>query len=257
MKKQTLLFLLSLVTLFPAYAQHTTGEVAYKETVRLELKLAGDDPRLAQIQAKMPSSRENSMKLLFNESASLYQLDDSTPTPPDELLENNGEEGVVKMVFMRPQNVIYQDLRAQTRIEQRDFMGRTFLIEEEISKQSWKLSPEQKEILGYPCQKATLELDSVRTVEAWFTPQIPVSLGPDTYGGLPGLILEVNLNQGRRVITAQQVDLKSVADEDLEAPQKGKKVSREEFRKITEEKFKEMQENSGGQGTFMIKKGGG
>ena len=30
------------------------------------------------------------------------------------------------------------------------------------------------------------------TIEAWFTPQIPVATGPSKHSGLPGLILEVS-----------------------------------------------------------------
>ncbi|WP_332911473.1 GLPGLI family protein [Algoriphagus boritolerans] len=40
--------------------------------------------------------------------------------------------------------------------------------------------------------------DTIR-VTAWFTPEIPVSHGPESYFGLPGLILEVQ-NQGRTLI---------------------------------------------------------
>jgi GLPGLI family protein len=44
-----------------------------------------------------------------------------------------------------------------------------------------------------------IELPKV-TITAWYTPEIPVSQGPEGYWGLPGLILEVN--DGKTTICA-------------------------------------------------------
>ena len=52
-------------------------------------------------------------------------------------------------------------------LEAREFLGRTFLIEEEGRAFRWRLTGEQAEYLGYVVQKATAEQDS-STVEAWF-----------------------------------------------------------------------------------------
>jgi len=54
----------------------------------------------------------------------------------------------------------------------------------------WKLSSEEKEILGYACKKATLEFGG-RYWEAWYVGAIPIQDGPYKFSGLPGLILEV------------------------------------------------------------------
>lgn len=55
----------------------------------------------------------------------------------------------------------------------------------------WKIEKETKQIAGYTCQKASGEYNKRRYV-AWFTKEIPVSEGPYTFKGLPGLVLEVN-----------------------------------------------------------------
>ena len=98
-------------------------------------------------------------------------------------------------------------------------------------------------------------------VEAWFTMQIPVSLGPEKYKGLPGLILELNTDfkarrgSGRRSITASKVELKELSAGTIEKPSKGKKVTREEFREIMKEKMQEMRENrgKGGRGGIIMR----
>ncbi len=58
----------------------------------------------------------------------------------------------------------------------------------------WMLYNENKTILGYECQKATCSFRG-RNYVAWFAPAIPVKYGPWKFGGLPGLILNVNDTQ--------------------------------------------------------------
>lgn len=56
--------------------------------------------------------------------------------------------------------------------------------------QQWVLLPDTLTICGQLCQKAICSFRG-RSWEAWFAPGIPVSEGPWTFGGLPGLILKV------------------------------------------------------------------
>ena len=62
---------------------------------------------------------------------------------------------------------------------------------EPIPRQSWIISFEMQEILGYTCQKATCHFRG-RNYVAWFAPDIPVRQGPWKLGGLPGLILKAH-----------------------------------------------------------------
>ena len=60
----------------------------------------------------------------------------------------------------------------------------------------WTLHNESKKIDGYNCYKATKHhvqpnSEIEFTIEAWYTPEIPVPYGPAGYGGLPGLILQM------------------------------------------------------------------
>ena len=68
--------------------------------------------------------------------------------------------------------------------------GEHYRYQENLPDFNWSISPEQKKILGYTCQKAMCNFRG-RTYEAWFTTEIPVKDGPWKFHGLPGLILEV------------------------------------------------------------------
>ena len=78
----------------------------------------------------------------------------------------------------------------------------------------WEILDEYKTILGFTCQKAISrvgdEFDFRYVEEAWFTTDIPVSTGPHSFHGLPGLILEL-VFKGRRVY-AQEIDFEKEVD---------------------------------------------
>ena len=83
----------------------------------------------------------------------------------------------------------------------------------------------------------------ITTLSAWFTPEIPVATGPSFYSGLPGLILEVS--DDNRTILCTKVVLNPKEKIKIKAPKKGTVVNNEEFKKIQEDKIKEMREQFG------------
>jgi GLPGLI family protein len=89
------------------------------------------------------------------------------------------------------------------RFENKEINGTDILVQEVPIK--WNISNETKTIKGYKCQKAEAiqlfysvdrETGKIKTkeqpIEAWFTADIPFPFGPENYGGLPGLILELS-----------------------------------------------------------------
>jgi GLPGLI family protein len=132
-------------------------------------------------------------------------------------------------------------------VDEREFMTKMFLINGVAAPFTWKIADGQKTILNFMCMKATYQ-DSTGSYVAWFTPQILVSNGPAEYGGLPGMILQVDVNAGERIITAKEVVAEEIDKALLEKPTKGKQVTQEEFHEIVVEKQKEMREMNGGGG---------
>lgn len=65
-----------------------------------------------------------------------------------------------------------------------------FRYVEDTPKLNWVIQNERKTIREYSCQKAVTTFRG-RKYEAWFTPEIPIREGPYKFGGLPGLILEL------------------------------------------------------------------
>jgi len=242
-----IVFLLSgIATVFNLHAQeNNTGTIVYEQVVKLEIKLEGDAAQFADM---LPKERKSEKVLYFNSEASLYENKDVTE---DETMSMSSGEGNVMIKMKEPENKVYTDLKEKKQLEQREFMTRLFLIEDEVS-QEWKITGNQKMILDFPCQEAVTEIDSVKTT-AWFTPVIPVSTGPASYGGLPGAILSVETDNGKRTILATSVEFSEIGEYVLVQPKKGKKVTRDEFDQIVEEKMEEMGAQKGEGGHMMIR----
>jgi len=238
--------LLALLVGLPLWtiAQSTSGKIVYDETVQLQIDIPEEHRSMI---GSLPTSQSNQMVLYFNGKESMYK---NLEKNEDQSFTNTNEGGDVqiKMVIAVPENAYYKNLETEKQISQQEFFGKKFLIQDQIEPLVWKLTNEQKVILNYPCVKAILQ-DTSQTVEAWFTAQIPVSSGPDSYGQLPGMILELSVNDGERLVVAKSVDFETPDPEKLKAPKKGKKVTKEEYEKIVDKRTKEMEEEMGGRGT--------
>jgi len=80
-------------------------------------------------------------------------------------------------------------------------------------------------------------------IEAWYTPMVPVSQGPGDYWGLPGLILEVNV--GNTTLLCSKIIMNPKEKIKIEAPDKGKVVTKKEYQEIITGKMQEMRNNRG------------
>lgn len=75
------------------------------------------------------------------------------------------------------------------------FPGPIYKYHEKLSLMSWQIKSDEKEILGYKCQKAYCHFRG-RNWVAWYTTEIQLLDGPWKFCGLPGLILQVEDDRG-------------------------------------------------------------
>ena len=114
-----------------------------------------------------------------------------------------------------------------------EFSGEKFNVRYNTNT-NWELSKESKIINGYTCYKASQDRklrlkknDNIVKVIAWYCPTIPLSFGPKEFGGLPGLILE--LQDDKIIHIANKIEFKTT----LKIKEfSGKIISEEEFDKI-------------------------
>lgn len=120
---------------------------------------------------------------------------------------------------------VYSDFEKQQSVAYKKVYEETFLIEDSLKKFTWKILDEVRTIAGYSCRKATTRINDSVVVVAFYTDKIPVSGGPESFCGLPGMILEIAIPRLYTTWVAQSVALQAVAPADVVAPDKGKKTT--------------------------------
>jgi len=252
MKKISVLFACFFLLNFLSSAQEkNSGSVIYTETVKIEVKLEGE---MAAMMKDLPSEKKSEKILWFSPYASLY--DDFQKEGEDQAMGGYWHsEGGVKIVMNTPENKIFTDFENKEIIEQKEFMTRMFLIKGGMAEKDWKITGRQEMILDYPCIEASNTDTSGVVTRVWFTPSINIPAGPGEYSNLPGLVLKVDIADGKRTLMASRISFEEPGEEVFEKPDKGKKVSREEYNDIVAEKMKEMGATEGttGGGTVVIR----
>ena len=218
------------------------GVVKYKQTTKYNFETIfnakGDaDAGVKEWIAGLPKESKKEKVLYFTENTSLYE---EYPTE-NEALNKKVQEALKKANYMKPPTVelekVFYDFGKNEKTRQVMFMTRNFLVSDSIKSEPWKLTNKMIKVLDYTCLGAEI-VKGDTTITAWFTSEIPISTGPDQFFGLPGLILAIEIN-GETAFIATSIDLTPPEEGVLSKPDKGKKVTQEEFDKIVEEKIKE------------------
>ena len=171
--------------------------------------------------------------LYFNEKGSRY-------IDSDETTEENSRYAERKTAF-----IINRNFEKNTQTDIIEMIGKTYIVEDSIQIPNWKILNDIKDVAGHICMKASVE-DTIKRqkIIAWFAQDMPLNAGPERYCGLPGVILELDVNDGAVVITADKIETKKLTQElDLPKKMKGKKLKEAEYltmvRDFINEKIKE------------------
>ncbi|MBL7742249.1 MAG: GLPGLI family protein [Chitinophagaceae bacterium] len=245
-------------------AQQKEGTVIYERTTQIQIRINDGHEGMENM---LPKQRKDNFELIFGNNQSLWKQAEKE----QEGTEDFGGGGVqIRMIGGGTDDVLYNNLETKVRVEQRDMFEKKFIIDDSIRPLKWKMTAETKTILGHTCMKATATQTSIRTqmtmdngkmerkqvedtslIVAWFATDIPVSAGPAEYQGqLPGLILEMDVANGRQVFKALEISSKAdIAS--IKAPTGKKRYTREEYRKEVDKMIDEMQRNNSGPGRVM------
>jgi GLPGLI family protein len=229
------IFLVILLFSSKTIAQQTEGVITY-ERVSYWTKIIGRLPYLSKEEkdrAAMTWSNEDGNKekmlLKFNQNESNYTYE-----------KEQGESEDGSWSWRNDEYVIYRDFEHQTKTEVLEMLGKTHLLQDSLATQNWKIMNQIKDIAGYICMKAVTE-DTIKKqkITAWFCGDLPIPLGPERFYGLPGAILELEVNDGDVVITALKVELKKNETPLKITKTKGKKINEKLYNTMIEKHIKD------------------
>ena len=240
-------------------AQEFSGSATYKthrkSSIELDSTTMAANPGIQkQLEAQMRKMFQKTYILDFTKSESMFKQKQELDGP--KVPKSNG--AIIMIGGMAGgTDVLYKNIKEKRMANKTDLMGKIFLIKDNLVSYDWELTGETKNIGNYTCYKAVFEKEEEsidikmidgevkeekgikkRTIIAWYTTDIPISNGPKNYGGLPGLILEVN--DGNETIMCSELVLNPSKTIDIKEPTKGKQVSRKKFSEISLEKTKAM-----------------
>jgi GLPGLI family protein len=215
-------------------AQVSEGVIHYELRRDVHRNIPADREDL---RAMVPQFRSDNYVLFFNSEERFYRpfVDETIPV--------QGRGGPRNRT---PQIEVYVNLPGRETIIGHEFMGRNYLISEELEIAPWKLGNEFMDIAGYRCQMAWY-VDTVANEEvtAWFTVGLQPFLGPDQYNSLPGTILALDVNNGEKVWIARKIETRKLQRDDIKKPSRGERTTRENYRKLVEEQTQRMRSGGG------------
>jgi GLPGLI family protein len=216
-----------------------SGVIEYEKTVNMYAIFKKDinkdnesflQPAFEAYKKNQPQFKKLKSTLSFTDNKTMFN-------PIEDEATNGGFWGNDAMI--KQNNVTFTDLQNNTFISQKKVFEETFLVKDTTRKIKWKITDETREIAGYTCRRANaLVLDSVYVV-AFYTDEIPVSGGPESFTGLPGMILGLALPHENITWFATKVTQMVVDNKAMLPPKKGKPVNNAELRKTLDAAMKD------------------
>lgn len=274
--KALLLKLLALSFIFvtspTSETQEFQGKAYYFSKSKMELGSWGarmSEAQKKETYARLKNRLEKVYVLDFNKTESLFNEE-------DQMDAMSGATDTWGANFARGEQ--YKNVKDNKLVQTQEFYGKKFLVKDDLQAIDWQMGSESKQIGKYMCFKATASIptsdltwydfswgdirnarataDTADTseeavepeipmteVEAWYTLQIPVSTGPAEYHGLPGLILEVSA--GNMTMLCSKVVMNPKETITIEAPEKGKEITKADYQNTVQTKMQEMRDNRG------------
>jgi len=232
MKRSLLIIALLTGAVYSSAAQYTTtGKIEYERKVNIyaQMEEMGENPFFEKMKSQIPKFNSSYFDLRFDTARSIYK-------PGREVEGNN----IFKMFGGGPatENVVLTDFNAKRIKAFKTIFEQKFQVQDSIRVIDWKEKDELRTIAGYKCHKAVGRICDTVYVVAFYTEDIVVNGGPEMFGGLPGMIMELAIPRLHTTWTATRIELAPPVATDFVVPEKGKKVTEHELYETVKDSFK-------------------
>ncbi len=231
-KSISLVFLTAFSITAKAQTQFITkGRVEYEKKINQFKSVEGkeDNVWVKEMMKVYPKFINDIFELRFDEKKSVYKL----------AKENTDNKYMMWGTKPSETDAVVQDLQDKIVSTQRDVFENTYLIKDSLRNLDWRITDETREIAGFECRKAVTKIcDSVYVV-AFYTDQIVISSGPESFGGLPGLILGLAVPRLYTTWFATKLELIEPTNVQLNPTQKGKKTNWKDLTTELKKAFKD------------------
>lgn len=219
-----ILFVMLCTFSISAQTMMDSGKITFERRTNLEKRFAGQDTR-GWMKGKLKEPKIDEFELLFTDSTAIF-----IPILPEVPEERE---------WATMQNTTYQNLNSDVLIQQFSFWGTQVLMKDTVETRDWIITGSSREIAGYNCRQAMWEANDSTRIYAWYADELMASVGPETFNGLPGVILGLGIEDGGVVYFAKKIE--KLEDPNIEKyiPEGKKKdwYTEEQLRNLITERF--------------------
>lgn len=195
------------------------GKIEFERRTNMWAEMKGSFAE--QMKKVIPQYQSSYFNYEFDHNKSIYQPGRESDTKTNSFFGSPATD-----------NEVYSDYTNGKTIAHKNVFEKSFLIEDSLRNATWKITNDFREIAGFNCRRATtIIMDSVFVV-AFYTDEIMVPGGPESFNGLPGMILGLVINRLHTTWYATKVEVNTVNDKDIVPPAKGKKATNSEVMEI-------------------------
>ncbi len=174
-----------------AQTMMSSGKITFERRTNLEKRYEGQDVG-DWMKGRLKKPKIDEFELRFTDSTAIFIP--ILPEVPDE------------REWATMQNTTYQNLNSRELIQQFSFWGTQVLMKDTVEKRDWIITGSSREIAGYNCRQAMWEANDSTRIYAWYADELMASVGPETFNGLPGVILGLGIEDGGVVYFAKKIE---------------------------------------------------
>jgi GLPGLI family protein len=202
----------------------SSGKIEFERKIKLSALYETNDPTLDILKKSGQQFKKTFFTLTFDKLKTVYKPGKENP------------ENYKFQKMPAEDNVVYTELDKKIMVSQKQVFDNVFLISDSVRKIQWKITDEKRQIAGFECKRANaIIMDSIYIV-AYFTEEILTEGGPESFNGLPGMILGVAIPYEHITWFANNL---SITEQNylIGPPQKGKTISTSELKENVKQNF--------------------
>lgn len=200
------------------------GKIEFERRTNQHSFLEDENMFDAMIKEAMPKFAVTYNDLIFDEKTSLFKEG------------KDPEHNKIHWSINYMTNTVYRDLEKGSRTTKKNMFGTDYLVQDSLLKIDWKITNEPRTIAGFECKKAVGRIFDSVVVIAFYSDEILASSGPESFGGLPGMILGLAIPRLHTTWYATKLEL--IETPSISPPKEGKKYNGDQFKKEVTEMIK-------------------
>jgi GLPGLI family protein len=179
-----------------------SGKITYERklgqfTLMESIQQDGENMFWEEMKKVLPRIVTDSYVLDFNPDASVYRLEK----------ENTDNKYFLSSLKPMDQAYTVQDFSSQILTMKTAVFESKYLVKDSLTKHQWKITGEVRQIAGFDCKKAITKIADSVVVVAFYTDEILVKGGPESFNGLPGMIMGIAIPRLSLTLFATKIEL--------------------------------------------------